>query len=81
MKLKNLTCYLAIAFIALTGFTCEETEPLVQVPVIEELAAGEGLNIGIQAPAFSLLDADGNSRSLADYLGKNVVLVFYRLGT
>ena len=50
MKSKKLTCYIAIAFVALSGFTCEETEPLVQVPVAEELAAGEGLNIGTQAP-------------------------------
>ena len=81
MKSKNLTCYIAIAFVALSGFTCEETEPLVQVPVAEELAAGEGLNISTQAPALSLLDADGNSYTLADYLGKKVVLVFYRFGT
>ena len=80
MKPK-LTLYIFIAFIALTGFTCEETEPLVQVPVTEELAAGEGLKIGIQAPAFSLLDADGNPYTLADYLGQKVVLVFYRFGT
>ncbi len=78
---SNLVFYIVIAFIALTGFTCEETDPLVQVPVVEELAAGEGLNVGIQAPAFSLLDADGNSHTLADYLGQKVVLVFYRFGT
>ena len=80
MKAK-LTLYIFIAYVALTGFTCEETEPLVQVPVTEELAAGEGLKVGIQAPAFSLLDADGDTYTLADYLGQKVVLVFYRFGT
>lgn len=81
MKPKLITLYIFIAFIALTGFTCEETEPLVQAPVAEELTAGEGLNIGAQAPAFSLLDADGNAYTLADSLDKKVVLVFYRFGT
>lgn len=77
----KLTLYIFIAFVALTGFTCDETEPLVQVPVTEELTAGEGLKIGIQAPEFSLLDADGDTYTLADYLGQKVVLVFYRFGT
>ena len=35
------------------------------------------LNIGDQAPAFTLSDKDGNSVSLSDFLGKKVVLYFY----
>ena len=33
--------------------------------------------IGNKAPAFSLLDQDGNKQSLKDYLGSIVVLYFY----
>ncbi len=35
------------------------------------------LEIGDKAPAFKLLDQDGNKVSLADYKGKKVVLYFY----
>lgn len=35
------------------------------------------LNIGDQAPAFTLSDKDGNSVSLSGFLGKKVVLYFY----
>ena len=35
------------------------------------------LQIGTQAPAFTLNDKDGNSVSLADFKGKKVVLYFY----
>jgi len=33
--------------------------------------------IGNKAPAFSLLDQDGNRHQLKDYLGKNIILYFY----
>ncbi|MES2764534.1 MAG: peroxiredoxin [Bacteroidota bacterium] len=33
--------------------------------------------IGQKAPDFSLTDYEGNSKSLADFKGKNVVLAFY----
>ena len=32
---------------------------------------------GMQAPAFTLADKDGNAVSLSDFLGKKVVLYFY----
>ena len=32
---------------------------------------------GRKAPAFSLKDHNGNTRKLADYAGKNVILYFY----
>ena len=35
------------------------------------------LQIGTQAPAFTLTDKDGNAVSLADFKGKKVVLYFY----
>jgi cytochrome oxidase Cu insertion factor (SCO1/SenC/PrrC family) len=36
------------------------------------------IQIGQQAPGFTLQSADGRTLSLSDYRGKNVVLVFYR---
>ena len=35
------------------------------------------LEIGTRAPLFTLLDKDGKEISLADYLGKKIVLYFY----
>jgi len=35
------------------------------------------LNIGDKAPAFSLLDQDGNKISLSDFKGKKLLLYFY----
>src|SRR5690348_11486000 len=35
------------------------------------------LEVGDQAPAFSLRDADGNTVSLKDYRGRKVVVYFY----
>ena len=35
------------------------------------------LEIGMKAPEFTLPDKDGNAVSLADFLGKKVVLYFY----
>ena len=35
------------------------------------------LEEGMQAPAFTLADKDGNMVSLSDFLGKKVVLYFY----
>ncbi len=35
------------------------------------------LNIGDKAPAFTLMDKDGNEVSLSDFMGKKVVLYFY----
>lgn len=46
-------------------------------PTPVELPPGEGLPLGVQAPEFSLLDADGNSHSLSNYAGEKVAIVFY----
>lgn len=35
------------------------------------------LSVGVQAPAFTAKDADGNTVSLSDFSGKTVVLYFY----
>ena len=35
------------------------------------------IEIGMKAPEFTLLDKDGNTVSLSDFLGKKVVLYFY----
>ena len=35
------------------------------------------LDVGDKAPAFSLLDAEGNTVSLADHRGRKVVVYFY----
>lgn len=35
------------------------------------------LEVGMKAPAFTLLDKDGNLVSLADFAGKTVALYFY----
>ena len=35
------------------------------------------LETGMKAPEFTLPDKDGNSVSLADFIGKKVVLYFY----
>jgi peroxiredoxin Q/BCP len=35
------------------------------------------LEVGDEAPAFSLPDADGNTVSLADYRGRKVIVYFY----
>ena len=35
------------------------------------------LEVGMKAPAFTLPDKDGNQVSLADFLGKKVVVYFY----
>lgn len=35
------------------------------------------LNIGMEAPAFTLNDKDGNSVSLSDFRGQKVILYFY----
>lgn len=39
------------------------------------------LEAGMQAPAFTLADKDGNMVPLSDFLGKKVILYFYPKAT
>lgn len=51
------------------------------VPIIKEdaLPPGDGLHVGTKAPNFNLVDGNGKRHSLADYAGKQrVVLLFDR---
>jgi hypothetical protein len=45
---------------------------------IEALPIGDGLQIGMAAPAFNLPDQNGKRRALTDYVGQKVVLAFDR---
>ena len=48
-------------------------------PGMEAPAENQGLPEGIEAPDFTLPDANNEPISLSDFRGKNVVLVFYPL--
>jgi len=48
-------------------------------PGMQGAAENSGLPVGTPAPDFTLPDAEGRPVSLADFRGKNVVLVFYLL--
>ena len=55
------------------------TVNLVPIPKMDELPPGDGLSVGAKAPNFSLSDGNGKRHSLADYAGKQrVVLLFDR---
>ena len=45
---------------------------------IDALPIGDGLHLGVTAPAFELPDQDGRRRALSDYAGQKVVLAFDR---
>ena len=45
---------------------------------IDALPIGDGLHVGVAAPAFELPDQDGKRRVLTDYAGQKVVLAFDR---
>jgi len=48
-------------------------------PGMEGPAENQGLPVGTQAPNFTLQNANAEPVSLSDFLGKNVILVFYPL--
>ncbi len=86
MKIKFINELVYVALIAMTFicFGCLNTDQVADIltPAPQEpLPPGEGLSIGVEAPAFSLPDGDGNLVSLSDYAGQKVVLVFYATGT
>ena len=45
---------------------------------IKALPIGDGLQVGVAAPAFNLPDQNGDRRALIDYAGQKVVLAFDR---
>lgn len=45
---------------------------------VDALPIGDGLHLGVTAPAFELPDQDGKRRALTDYAGQKVVLAFDR---
>jgi hypothetical protein len=45
---------------------------------IDALPIGDGLQVGVAAPAFNLPDQDGKRQTLADYSGQKVLLSFDR---
>ena len=62
------------------GVSLEEIQNLYKTaPPMEGAAENRGLAPGTTAPDFSLSDASGRRLSLADFTGRNIVLVFYPL--
>jgi peroxiredoxin Q/BCP len=51
--------------------------PKKEAPTAPKKAAAPVIDVGMPAPAFSLLDDSGDRINLADYRGKHVVLYFY----
>ena len=72
-----------IIFFCLACDNAERTTNIITAPedAAEQLPPGEGLDIGALAPEFTLPDGDGKSRSLSEYRGQKLVIVFYRTGT
>ena len=63
----------------LAGETETITVNLVPILKMDELPPGDGLSVGIKAPNFNLRDGNGKAHSLADYAGKQrIVLLFDR---
>ena len=73
----------AIIFLCLACDNAERTTQIITAPEegAEQLPSGEGLDIGALAPDFALPDSKGNTHNLSQYLGQNLVIVFYRTGT
>ena len=78
-----LTLLAAITFLCPACDNAERTTQIITAPedAAEQLPLGEGLDIGALAPDFSLPDSEGNTHNLSQYLGQNIVIVFYRTGT
>ena len=72
-----------IIFFCFACDNAERTTNIITAPedAAEQLPPGEGLDIGALAPEFTLPDSDGKSRSLSEYRGQKLVIVFYRTGT
>ena len=86
-RAANSVCFLvllaAVIFLCPACDNAERTTHIVTAPedAAEVLPPGQGLDIGALAPEFTLPDGEGKSRSLSEYRGQKLVIVFYRTGT
>ena len=73
----------ALIFLCLACDNAERTTQIITAPEegAEQLPQGEGLDIGVLAPDFSLPDSKGKTHNFSQYRGQNLVIVFYRTGT
>lgn len=62
------------------GETERITVNLVAILMMEELPPGDGLSVGSKAPNFFLRDGDGKAHSLANYAGKQRVILLFDRG-
>ena len=84
-KYTNKIIYSVILVMTFTFMACLDSDNLNDIlsqvpaeePEPESLPPGEGLAVGATAPAFSLSEADENIRSLSEFEGQKVVLVFF----
>jgi len=72
---RKLACALAVSLAAPAAFAADpDPDP---VALSQEAAAGFGPATGARAPDFSLPDADGVTRVLADIAGPRGVVIFF----
>ncbi len=62
------------------GETERITVNLVSILMMEDLPPGDGLSVGSKAPNFVLRDGDGKAHSLANYAGKQRVILLFDRG-
>lgn len=62
------------------GETEKITVNLVAILNMEDLPPGDGLSVGSKAPDFNLKDGDGKAHSLANYAGKQRVVLLLDRG-
>lgn len=62
------------------GETEKITVNLVAILRMEDLPPGDGLSVGSKAPDFNLKDGDGKAHSLANYAGKQRVVLLLDRG-
>ena len=77
--MNSIRC-LALMFTTSASLGLATVSTQAQEPSQAATASQGGLEVGTEAPAFTLKDQDGSERSLADFLKKDdkVALVFFR---
>ena len=73
----NIIIYSVVLVMSITFMACLDSDNLSNILSQVRIEDGEGLIIGTTAPAFSLPDADDNTRSLSEFAGQKVVVVFF----